>query len=116
MSFPVTINGVIKMELNDYLLPQVQSVLDHLYVEEVDGIEEIHDDGELYFQLYQKAAAMIALDVALKLLANVPGGTEDFYQELQRLWQHGPTDLHRSLAEAAFHDLDSKILPIRFDE
>lgn len=37
------------MELNDYLKPQVQEVLDHLYTEESDGIEEVRDDGELYF-------------------------------------------------------------------
>lgn len=46
------------MELNDYLKPQVQEILDHLYTEESDGIEEVRDDGELYFQMYQKAEAM----------------------------------------------------------
>lgn len=89
------------MELNDYLKPQVQEILDHLYTEESDGIEEVRDDGELYFQMYQKAEAMFALDVALKILERTSGGIADFRQELWRLWQHGSSDLQRSLAEAA---------------
>lgn len=104
------------MELNDYLHPQVQDVLDHLYTEEVDGIEEIRDDGELYFLIHQRAEAMFALDVALKLLDRVPGGIEDFRQELWRLWQHGSSDLQRSLAEAALQDFDGNILPTRPEE
>ena len=104
------------MELNDYLKPQVQEVLDHLYTEESDGIEEVRDDGELYFQMHQKAEAMFALDVALKILGRTPQGIADFRQELWRLWQHGSSDLQRSLAEAALQDFDGNILPTRPDE
>ncbi|HHX2520375.1 TPA: hypothetical protein ACU8BS_000772 [Neisseria subflava] len=104
------------MKLNDYLKPQVQEILDHLYTEESDGIEEVRDDGELYFQMYQKAEAMFALDVALKILERTSGGIADFRQELWRLWQHGSSDLQRSLAEAALQDFDGNSLPTRPDE
>ena len=56
---------------------------------------------------------MFALDVALKVLGRTPQGIADFRQELWRLWQHGPSDLQRSLAEAALQDFDGNILPTR---
>lgn len=62
-------------------------------------------------QQLREAEAMFALDVALKVLERTPRGIADFRQELWRLWQHGPSDLQRSLAEAALQDFDGNILP-----